>query len=413
MQMLEEIKKQLRPDTSVLVEIELFVKEINKEIQKNKIKADCVKGGSVAKGTFLKEDYDVDLFVKFDYSYKEDNISYLLKKILARFKPELIHGSRDYFQLKNNKLNYEIVPVLDVKDSEKALNVTDMSPMHVSWVKKNLKKNQEDEIRLSKKFCKSIGVYGAESYISGFSGHVIDILIIYYRSFLELLKKSQDWKPKTIIDPENYYKTKQDVLFNLNQSKIQGPLIVIDPVLKTRNAASALSYEKFSLFKKKAKEFLSKPDKSYFEEKQIGKTYLKLKYKNKKLFILSIETRSGKKDVIGSKLLKAFKYMKSELKKIGFEITDSGWHWKEKKHALFWLVFKEDILAEKRKIEGPPLEMKNACTNFKKKYKKTFQENKKLFAEIKVEKRTASENIKEISSSDYFKEKASLKNINS
>ncbi len=409
--MLEQVKKQLRPDTSVLVDIELFVKEINQEIKKNNLKAECVKGGSVAKDTFLKGDFDVDLFVKFDYKYKDENLSDLLEKILTKFNPELVHGSRDYFQIKHDNLNYELVPVLDVKDPEKALNVTDMSPMHVDWVKKNLKKSQADEIRLSKKFCKSIGVYGAESYISGFSGHVLDILIIYYGSFLDLLEQSQKWTNKTVIDTENHYDTKQDVLFNINQSKIQGPLIVIDPILKTRNAASALSYEKFSLFKKKARSFLKSPDKSYFEEKKIGKTYLKAKYKNQNLFILSIETGEGKTDVVGSKILKAFKHMKSELKKRNFSIKDSGWHWNKKNHVLFWFVLDETKLSEKMVIEGPPLEMKAACGNFKKKYKKTFEKNKKLCAEIKVEKRTAEENIKEISDDKYFKERLKLKEI--
>ena len=408
MQLLEEIKKQLIPDTTVLVDIELFVKEINKEIKNNKIKATCVKGGSVAKGTFLKGDFDVDLFVKFDYSYKNENISNLLKKILIKFKPELVHGSRDYFQLKFDNLNYEFVPVLDVIDPEKSMNVTDMSPMHVTWVKKNLKKNQEDEIRLTKKFCKSIGVYGAESYINGFSGHVVDILIIHYGSFLELLEQSQKWSKQNIIDFEKHYKNSQDVLFNLNQSKIQGPLIIIDPILKTRNAACALSYEKFAIFKKKAKEFLKSPDKSYFEEKQIGKTYLKAKYKNQNLFILSIEAKNGKQDVVGSKILKAFKFMKSELKTKGFNIKNSGWHWNKKKHVLFWFVLENIILSETAIIEGPPLDMKLACDNFKKKYSKTFEKNKKLCTKIKIKNRDAQKNIEEISEDKDFKERVTL-----
>ena len=239
---LDKIKKELRPDISVLKEVEDFVKLINREIHKNNIKAVCIPGGSVAKGTFLKGDFDVDLFVKFGTGYS--NISKLLHKILTPFNPDLVHGSRDYYQIKR-KLNYEIVPVLDITDPDKAENVTDMSPLHVQWVKNHLQKGQDDEIRLAKKFCKSINVYGAESYIKGFSGHVIDILIIHYGSFHKLLEATKKWKPKVIIDTEKYYKSSRELLFNMNQSKISGPMIIIDPILKTRNAASALSYEKF------------------------------------------------------------------------------------------------------------------------------------------------------------------------
>ncbi len=410
MEFLEKIKKEIRPDKSVLIEINKFTETINESIKKNKIKAVCVPGGSIAKGTFLKDDFDVDLFVKFDYSYKKENLSELLEKVLKGHNYEMIHGSRDYFQININKINYELVPVLDVKNPELALNVTDMSPLHVDWVIKNLKKGQDDEIRLTKKFCKTIGVYGAESYIRGFSGHVIDILIIYYGSFLTLLKESKKWKAPLIIDTEKYYKTSREILFNMNQSKVEGPIIIVDPILKTRNAASAISYEKFALFKKKAFEFLKDPSEKYFVQEEIGKTYLKKKYR-KNLFILSLEAKKGKRDVVGSKILKAFKFMKIELMAMGFEVKEAGWHWNNKKHVLFWFVFKETTLPEKRVIEGPPIEMKDACKNFKKKYKKCFEKNKKLNAEHKIEKRGAKENILEISANIYFKEKIFLKDV--
>lgn len=409
MELLDEVKNKLRPDDSVLIETELFVKEINKEIKLQKIKASCVTGGSVAKGTFLKGDFDVDLFVKFDYSYSSDDLSDMLEKILEKFQPEKVHGSRDYFQLKYENLNYEIVPVLDVKDPEKAKNVTDMSPLHVDWVKKNLKKGQADEIRLAKKFCKAARVYGAESYIRGFSGHVLDVLIINYGSFLQLLKNSQKWKKKTIIDKEKYYRNSQDVLFNINQSKIQGPLIVIDPIQKKRNAASALSSEKFSIFKKKARDFLKKPSKQFFEERTIGKTYLKAKFKE--VYVLDLSPKNGKSDVVGSKILKAFRYLKSKLKKRGFEVKKSGWEWNKKQRVLYWFVFKDIVLPEKTIVEGPPVEMDDACRNFKKKYSSIFKRDGRLYAKAKTPIRDAEKNIIDIAESDYFKEKISLKAI--
>src|SRR3972149_3567125 len=112
MKFLEIIKQDLRPDNSVLKAIGSFISQFNSELKKFKIKAICVPGGSVAKNTFLKGDFDVDLFVKFDYSYREKNISDLLEKVLKQYNPERVHGSRDYFQLTKDNLNYEIVPVL-------------------------------------------------------------------------------------------------------------------------------------------------------------------------------------------------------------------------------------------------------------------------------------------------------------
>ncbi|MBN2368223.1 CCA tRNA nucleotidyltransferase [Candidatus Woesearchaeota archaeon] len=401
---MNKIKEQLRPDTSVKDQIDEFISQINNLLKQKKIKAVCVSGGSVAKGTFIKGDFDIDLFVKFDYSYKEKNLSDMLESAISVFRPTRVHGSRDYFHFKKDGLKFEIVPVLDITEPEKALNVTDMSPLHVDWVKKNLKKGQDDEIRLAKKFCKSIGVYGAESHIKGFSGHVLDILVVHYGSFMGLLENAAKWKNKTVIDIEKHFKNSSDILFILNQSKIRGPLIVVDPILNTRNAASALSYEKYALFKKKAKEFLRMPSEKYFEEVQTGITYLKKKYK-KNLYVLTLKSGQGKSDVVGGKILKAFKFMKSSLANRGFEIKQSGWTWNNKQRVLFWFVFKEDELPEKMVVPGPPVDMEEHVKDFREHHKKCFEKNKHLFAEIEIEKRTPEENINEIAKKEYFKEK--------
>ena len=273
MKLLQKISKQIYPEKKIIREVDEFIKKINKEIKLKKIKAVAVKGGSIAKGTFLKDDHDVDIFVKFN---EDKDISKLLGKILKKFKPELVHGSRDYYQIKN-KLVYEIVPVLNIKKIEQIKNVTDMSPLHVKWVKKFPK--YADDIRLAKQFCKAIKVYGAESYIKGFSGHVLDILIINYKGFLNLLKASQKWKKYSVIDFYGYHKGK--ALRNLNRSKIS-PLIVIDPIQLERNAAAALSEERINIFKEAAKKFLKNQNESFFIKKKYEINENKKKYKKYK-----------------------------------------------------------------------------------------------------------------------------------
>lgn len=406
---LKKLKEELRPDISIMNEINCVINDINLKLKKNRLKATCVPGGSVAKGTFLKGDFDVDLFVKFDKSYNDKNLSDLLEQSLD-FQKERVHGSRDYFQFKDGKLNYEVVPVLDITDPNDSENVTDMSPMHVDWVLKRIKKGTQDDIRLAKKFCKSIGCYGAESHISGFSGHVIDILVIHYGTFEKLLAESKNWKPKVIIDVMKHYKNKQELLFTLNKSKTEGPMILIDPILKTRNAASALSFEKLEIFRKAASKFLKKPGNEFFEEKIIDEAYLKKLYK-KNLFIVNVNVEAGKKDVVGSRILKAHSFLKSEMGKKGFVIDADGWYWDNKRSALIWVVLKNSKLPEKKIINGPPIEMKDACKKFKAIYKKTFEKKKKLLAEIKIEKREALDNLKKICKQQYFLNKVTLKNI--
>ena len=61
----------------------------------------------------------------------------------------------------------------------------------------------------------------------------------------------------------------------LNKSKTQSPLIIVDPVQPDRNAAAAVSREKFEIFKKKAREFISKPEVEFFQVKKIDIKELK------------------------------------------------------------------------------------------------------------------------------------------
>lgn len=400
MKFLKEITKQIKPDEKVMIKVDEFLKKINLELKK--INAIAIAGGSVAKGTFLKDDYDIDIFVRFDYDeYLGKDISKILENILKPFKPIKVHGSRDYFQIKN-KLKFEIVPVLNVSKPEKAVNVTDMSPLHINWVKKYPK--FKDDIRLAKQFCKANNVYGAESYIKGFSGHVLDVLIIHYKGFINLLKASKKWKKHTVLD--FYNKHKGDALKNLNHSKISD-LIVIDPILPERNAAAALSEEKINLFKKAAKMFLQKPSKEFFIKKEITIEDLKKKTRKNKLILIESTPLKGKEDVIGSKLLKAFTYIKKQIVLNEFSLIDSGWKWNKK--SLFYFIAKDEILSKEVKRTGPPLKSKKNVERFKKKHKKTFVKKRRIYANVKREYRKADDLIKNLVTDNFVKKR--IKNI--
>jgi tRNA nucleotidyltransferase (CCA-adding enzyme) len=401
---LEEIKPSKKDEKEVLSKANSIINKINKNIKDAK----AILGGSGAKGTWLKNAYDVDIFVKFNYNKyknKSSELSNILEKVLKRIFKQVIrlHGSRDYFQLKKDKFTFEIVPILDIKKAEQALNITDISPLHAEWVKKHSR--YVDDIRLVKQFCKVAKVYGAESYIMGFSGYICEILTIYYRGFVNLLKNAVKWHYKSIIDIEHYYRNKSEVFFNINKSKLQSPLIIIDPVQRTRNAAAALSKEKFLLFKKKAKSFLKKPSIEFFQEKEFSLEDLKDRYKNKKIILLNILTLKEKEDVAGSKLLKAYNYIHKELRINEFTIKDSGWEWDKKSKALFWFVFDKGQLSKFIKRTGPPLKNKYHVKNFKKKYRSTFVEKNKVCANIKRKYRKPENLIKDVVKDGYVKDK--------
>lgn len=353
--------------------VESFVKKLNALLKKKKLKATAMVGGSYAKGTFLKST-DVDVFVMFDKSYSDNNISDLLEVVLKPLKPEKIRGSRDYFQVKH----FEVVPVIKIDNPKEAQNVMDVSPLHVDWVRKHIGKLQDD-VKLAKLFCQAANIYGAESYVNGFSGYILEILIIYYRGFNNLLKAAAGWRPKVVIDPSRHHKGK-NILKTLNASKLHSPLVVVDPVQPHRNAAAAVNIAAFDLFVLKAKQYLLKPSPLFFRHQMFSakKAQLEAKKRGTKILFIEVKTLPGNKDVAGTKLLKAHQYIGKQLAMNEFRIMDSGWDFN-----IFWYELLEDILPKYRKHMGPLAYVKGVnMEKFLNKYKNIQVENNRLFVVI-------------------------------
>ena len=394
-------------DDGLRVYSKKFIDNLNNNIKILKLSAKAVLGGSLAKGTFLKEGFDVDVFVRFDKKYKDEELSELLEKVLKKseLKYLRVHGSRDYFQIKDKRV-FEIVPVLKVNSWKEAKNVADMSPLHVSYFNKKAGNDEKirNQIRLTKMFMKSIGIYGAESYIKGFSGHVADILILQHGTFLNLIKKASKWKERTIIDIEKHQKHPE---MTMNESKIVSPLIVVDPVQEDRNASAALSKENYFLFIKKCNEFLKKPSIEYFKikrfDEKIAEHLNKLKEPVKN-FIISITPLKGKKDVIGTKVMKIKEFLEASLEKNDFNVNSSFWEFDPEKSRMLFSI-KNETLSEKKIHKGPEKNMKIHVDNFKKKYKDAYTKEGVFYANVK-RKYTLPENfIKAIISDKYVAEK--------
>ena len=382
--------------------VDFFMKSLNNSLKKHKVDADIFLGGSSAKGTSLKKGFDSDIFIRFDYKkYKEfsseiSDIAHQAVFDATSGLAERVHGSRDYFIFRDTKetpnLVFEMIPVLNIDKPEKALNITDVSPLHVIWAKKHIGKKSYvvKDIIATKLFLKAIGAYGAESYIRGFSGHDVDILLLFYGSFEALLKSAVTWEKKQIIDVEKHYKSNEEVFCALNPSKIS-PLILIDPIQPERNAAASLSVEKFELFKNKALEFLAEPKKSYFIKKSFSLTNLKnRKVKGCKKIIFKAKSLEGKRDVVGSKLLKVYEHIRKKMKSSSFHIVESDWYWDESKVAYFWFFITNESISFIRKNpyiihKGPPLKRKTDAAKFKEKHSDVYEENSFLFTRVKRE----------------------------
>ncbi len=361
--------------------IDDFKNKVGKRIKKFKIGAEIFTGGSFAKKTMIRKDkYDIDIFIRFEKKHK--NISELTKKLLGDFKIEEIRGSRNYFVIDKGDFFIEVIPVMKVSNPRNAENVTDLSYSHVNYIRKKLKGKILDEVRIAKAFCYANGCYGAESYIKGFSGYSIELLVYNYGGFIKFIKAFEKMNEKAVVDTERHFKNKSDVFMDLNEAKLHSPVILIDPTHKKRNALAALSYETFRKFKNACGEFLKNPSIRFFESKELDLGKIKNAAERKKFefVLLQFETDRQSGDIAGSKLLKFHNFLTAEIDKF-FHVKSRGFEYKNgKKARAFFVVKKKEELTS----VGPRIEDKENVAQFRKKHKNIFMKGGRIYAKEKI-----------------------------
>lgn len=344
-----------------------------------KVGVSAFVGGSLAKGTMTRKilsfdvagrrsqvighnKQDVDIFVVFDYSEDVVKLEKVLRKVKLPGKLKKVHGSRDYFQIDCGNVLLEVIPVVKNKNPELAENVTDVSLRHVKFVVGEIKRNSKlaDEIRLAKAFCWANRVYGAEGYVRGFSGYALEVLVIYFGSFVKFLKKicggrrSPVAGRKIVVDSLKYFKNGREVLNEINASKLNSPIVLVDPTYKYRNVTAGLGVESFGKFLSVAKEFLKSPSLDFFKLKSVDVEGMK---KMKGRFVeveLSTDRQEG--DIAGTKMKKLLDFFARELERNGQKILRREFDYlgfgKKAKGYL--------IVVEKKEIEvrGPPILLK-------------------------------------------------------
>ncbi|MDO8480469.1 MAG: nucleotidyltransferase domain-containing protein [Nanoarchaeota archaeon] len=395
--------REIKPTPAEEKEVKKRISGVVSQIQKLLPETKVLLGGSGEKGTWLRNAHDADIFVQFPKG--STGLSDILERKLAKsFKLDRLHGSRDYFQTRINEFLFEIVPIIAIKKAEEAENITDVSPLHAKWVKKHAK--LADDIRLAKQFFKAAGAYGAESHISGFSGYMCEVLTVYYKGFRKLVKGITSWKSgagaKTIVDVEKAHAGK-NILFELDKSKTVGPLIVVDPVQPSRNAAAAVSLEKYLKVIGYAKKFLARPSKEAFTIHPLEKSLVRKKAGNDDLFFFEAAPLIGKIDVVGCKLLKVYEHVLQGLLKRGFTVKESGWEWKG--NARFYFIVKKETLSPELIVRGPPSSMMGPAEAFRKAHRDTFEKDKTWYAREKRAFRTAASLVSSLLQEQYVQER--------
>ena len=279
--------------------------------------------GSVAKGTWLKP-AELDLFLLFPENLERKKLEELGLKAGREICTNL-HASYEKKYTEHpylramlpEKIEMDVVPCYDVLPT-KIKSAVDRTPWHVRFVLEHLKKEQRDEVRLLKKFCKAQRVYGADLVHQGLSGYLCELLIIKFGSFENVVKRASKWYPQVMLylhgQPE------REVLEELSKH----PLIFIDPVDPKRNVAAAVSTETFFRFVLACKRFLRNPSEKFFFEREREITAEKLKKilrkRDSRFYLLCFEKPEEHEDVVISQLRRMAKLLQRNLESREFSL---------------------------------------------------------------------------------------------
>jgi len=224
--------------------------------------------GSVAKGTELRGDIDLDVFVLIRYDeisqgWLEKSVVQPLFEVLKRFygNVRLNYATHPYIHVDLGVFEVDIVPAYWARDISEIRTAVDRTPFHTKYVISKLSEGSKDEVRLLKAFFKGVGIYGAEIKTEGFSGYLTELLIVKYGKFLKALEAMTSWRAgEVVIVDEDKIKENCSYL----RKAFRSPLIVPDPVDPRRNAASAVSLETLAKAVLASHIFLLEPSREFF-----------------------------------------------------------------------------------------------------------------------------------------------------
>ncbi len=252
------------------------------------------QGSTGIKQTHLRNDFDIDLFIGLDYSsfeLKHPGLSKNKKK--KEFKKDFLKLCNDWIlkslnlkQFRDLNILYAEHPYVNGRfiDPEKNLDIkidvvlyfdlpleyirkngpitaVDRSPWHGRFVRDNLSYDQKNDVRLLKQFFKSNYSYGDKSALGkgGFIGYSAELLIYHFKSIIDVFQNFEE----LYLRPLDYFKRDEKKIKSIYHFQ-NDPLLIIDPVDKNRNVASAISKRAYKYCCKRISEFLNAPSEDFF-----------------------------------------------------------------------------------------------------------------------------------------------------
>ena len=372
----KQILQKITPTKADYAKVAALTKSLEQKIslacQQEGVKATVRAEGSVAKDTWLSDSLDIDIFMRLPTSIPRKSLGDIGLKIAKKAAGDAEQLERfaehPYLEIFIDGHRVDIVPCYDAKPGEWQ-SATDRTPYHTDYIKTHLDKQLLGEVRLLKKFMQGIDVYGAEIKVGGFSGYLCELLIMKFGSFTKTVHAFARYNRRVVIDLEDFYADREKELSLL----FPEPLVIVDPVDKGRNVASAVQPQKLYTFIGASREFLKKPSQDFFYPPKpmvLSAEALKnqLASRGSSIVFLVMGELKAVPDVLWGQLYKSKRSLRTLLELNDYKVLkDAVWS-NEKTLSVFIFELEERTLPDIKKHLGPPLEREAECEKYLSKY---------------------------------------------
>jgi len=377
----KQVLQKITPTKADYAIVTALTKALEQKIslacQQEGVKATVRVEGSVAKDTWLSDSLDIDIFMRLPTSIPRKSLGdvglKIAKKAAGDAKQLERFAEHPYLEIFIDGHRVDIVPCYDAKPGEWQ-SATDRTPYHTDYIKTHLGKQLLGEVRLLKKFMQGINVYGAEIKVGGFSGYLCELLIMKFGSFTETVRAFARYNRRVVIDLLGFYADRIKELSLL----FPEPLVIVDPVDKVRNVASAVQPQKLYTFIGASRAFLKKPSQDFFYPPKptvLSPETLKsqLTSRSSSIIFLVIGELKAVPDVLWGQLYRSKRSLRKLLELNDYNVLkDDVWS-NEKTLSVFVFELEAQVLPGIKKHLGPPLDREAECEKYLTKYTKSKQ----------------------------------------
>lgn len=322
--------------------------------------------GSAARGTWVRGDRDLDLFLLFPPELERQALERDGLALARAVALEFGDGYREkyaehpYINATVDGIDVDLVPCYRVASAAEIQSAVDRTPFHTRYVTARIG-DLVDDVLLLKRLAQVGGVYGSDQMTEGFAGYLCELLVLHYGSFRAVLEGASAWRPGTVIDLEGHASRRFDE-----------PLVVIDPVDPNRNVSASVSLSRMMEFVELARGYLAAPSLAFFElrpEPPIAREAFaaRIAGRGTALYAVRFPTPNLIEDVVVPQLRKSLEGIAQLLERHGFAVnradTEMG-----PDHCLLLLELLVDSLPAVARHQGPPLWNRENAEKFREKY---------------------------------------------